>query len=162
MTQIELRKIFLDEKIKKYPSKNITPIIENAIKLYDSNINNNLCFGDHILYEIKDSYNTISYPKMGIFLDYNLVDMSLSYEIVHPLRRWEFNFNNNRIARNFLQINSEIEDVVEYGNDMLIITKIWKHRPNWKEMLKEYKKTLYFMLDRKDKINRMLKQEENI
>jgi hypothetical protein len=163
MKQIELRKIFYDEKIKKYPSKNITTFIENCIKLYDTNINNTLCFGDHILYEIKDSYsNTISYPKVGLFLDYNIVDMSISYEIVHPIRRWEMNFNKNMQSKGYLHLNSEISDIVEYGDDIIIITKIWKQRPSWKEMLKEYKKTLYFMLDRKEKIHRMLNQENNI
>ena len=72
------------------------------------------------------------------------------------------NFNKNMQSKGYLHLNSEISHIVEYGDDIIIITKIWKQRPSWKEMLKEYKKTLYFMLDRKEKINRMLNQENNI
>ena len=78
MTSDELDKLFYSEKERRFPNKIIPPHIEKEISLYDNKIE--LKFGDNILYQITSKINGInymSYPKIGIFIGYNIADMAL-------------------------------------------------------------------------------------
>lgn len=118
---------------------------------------NDLSFGDHILYQIvyKDpetSKMMMSYPKMAIFTSYNIADQALVYEMVSPIRSWEYKFEPKE---GYFYSTTHITSHIEWY-DIIYIFGIWKNKPNWKEMKKAYRQTFYFRTDRKTKIKRAL------
>lgn len=105
--------------------------------------------GDLILYEEFKSDNKVCYPKIGIFINYSILDMAGALEI-SPLRRtWEYNkkysyvHNNMEYQHTYSTLNSRIVEYIQWG-DYLMIYGIFSELPKWKELKAYYERTWWF------------------
>lgn len=122
--------------------------------------NGNLKFGDFFLYQtISDNHMT--YPKLAVFIGYNFADMALVYQFVNSPRTWMNNvkFCSNEKLNRYSTVSEygySVTDFIEWGDEIYIF-KIWKSMPNWKELKKYYKKTMWYDLGVIENRNKIIK-----
>ncbi len=116
--------------------------------------------GQHFLYEIVEGMgkHSISYPKLGIFLDSYPCDQTIEIEWALHRRTWEYNFKFNEHCYVGEQ-RSELQYLILWSDEMLIYG-IWDAKPNWKQLKQAYEKTWWFWRDSQElrdiQINRIL------
>lgn len=105
--------------------------------------------GDLILYEEFGGDNRVCYPKVGIFINYSVLDMASSLEISPIRRSWEYNrkykynHNNFEYEHTYSTISSRIIEYIQWG-DYLMIYGIFSELPNWKKLKPYYERTWWF------------------
>jgi len=113
--------------------------------------------GQVFLYEIYDhDDNTISYPKIGIFLNYLPCDQTLEMEWMDKRRTWEDHrkyrwnykdgsYHNEEKDYNFYYLGSEhsIKTMPQWS-DYHLIYGVWDRLPDWKTLKRHYENTWWF------------------
>lgn len=99
----------------------------------------NLKFGDVILFQIYSYPNDkkheaknlyiIRKPVLAVFLGYSFVDMAIGFEYVEY-----YDSSNNTIEKKY-----ELKEYIEWY-DTINILHCWKSFPNFRELLKAYRK----------------------
>lgn len=124
----------------------------------------NLKPGKFFLYEelISDSMNSfkITYPKIGIFLKNTLVDQAeyLEWIDVERTKEWNTKYMLESGYPTYLGNDSvHIKSIILWSHDDLFIYGSWDKLPNWKELKKYYRKTLWFNKTKSEKRNLILK-----
>lgn len=103
------------------------------IKTFVDNIDQ-LEFGNYILFQeyVQKDYNGICYnyeiskPILGIYLGYFIADQAIGFNYV----KW-CNYKKSEVQN--------IDNHIEW-NDYIDILGIWKNKPNWKQIISEYRK----------------------
>lgn len=119
--------------------------------------------GQIFLYEIyNDSTRTISYPKIGIFLDCLPCDQTVEIEWLDKRRTWEnkrkykYNFHNEEREYDFLDLGSihRMRSLPQWF-DCHLIYGVWDKLPDWKTLRRHYENTWWFhrSIDEKRDIN---------
>ncbi len=108
--------------------------------------------GQHFLYQIfKDyqksdnSYITITYPRLGIYLNSYPCDQTIEIEWVDHRRTWEWNIRYNEHCW-AAEENAVLKYLPLWGDQMLIYG-VWDSKPNWKQLKQAYEKTWWFYRD---------------
>lgn len=132
---------------KKFEESNYS--IKKFEKFDASNFN--LQFGDVFLFqEINydiDGNGYMTYPTIATFSHYDIWDQALVYCFMMKIRT-KYYYTKNK----YKSLKFQLEEIPVWDNK-LYIYKVWKYQPSWKEMKPYFYKTLYFKLNRKDKIN---------
>ena len=105
--------------------------------------------GQIFLYEIYDGGDkTISYPKIGIFLNYQPCDQTLEMEWMDKRRSWEYNrkykwnfnsgtYHNTEKEYDFCYLSSEYSlKSLPQWMDYHLIYGVWDRLPDWKTLKK--------------------------
>lgn len=165
----ENRKAGLDSKIKfikKSDAEKVINFDEHSKKYcYDDNLNLRINFGQFFLFEeetkIIMSGNTIDtkvimYPKIGLCVGIKLYDMALAIEYIPVPRiwdKWNSYKNENGNECGYFEEFPVINNIIHWY-DTSYIYGIWDSIPNWKELKKCYKNTIYY--------SRTLQEERDI
>lgn len=113
--------------------------------------------GQIFLYEIYDGTSgTVSYPKIGIFLNYIPCDQTLEMEWMDWKRTWENNrkfrynfrdggYHDTEREYNFFNVGSSlrIRSMPEWS-DYHLIYGVWDRLPDWKTLRRHYEQTWWF------------------
>ena len=117
--------------------KEINTFIKNIDKLK---------FGNYILFQ-EYIHEKISEPILAIYLGCFVADQTLGFDYV----KW-----NNENRENIVKIECHIEWM-----DYIDILGHWKNKPNWKQIIKKYRKQKYPLNKlRKLKLNKMKKEKD--
>jgi len=107
--------------------------------------------GQIFLYEISYQSKVVSYPKIGIFLNYLPCDQTLEVEWMNRRRSWEYNrkykWNFRDLERDYLFSDlSSIHSIrsIPQWNDYILIYGVWDRLPDWKTLKKHYEYTWWF------------------
>lgn len=111
---------------------------------------------------------TITYPKIGIFLNSTICDQTLEIEWAHYRRTWEYNkkfkytYKDKEYTSEFRNIDTRVEQMILWQDD-LHVYGVWDKLPDWKELRKSYEKTWWYHRtteqNRDFQIQRILKHE---
>jgi hypothetical protein len=129
--------------------------------------------GQLFLYEkgiwATDKTVTLSYPKIGIFLNSTIVDQTLEIEWAHYRRSWEYNrifeyvYEDKTYKSTYNNIDTRIEQMILWQDDLLIYG-IWNKLPSFSELKKSYETTFWYkkteQQKRDIKIQSILKHEQ--
>lgn len=142
--QIKLQK----EKERRYPSLLIPDSIPKELLNWKNSPykQDNLKFGQHFLFQIVNK-NTMTYPQIGLFIEYDIADQALEYKYVLEPRRFEYKIDK------YFHPNTIIDSHYEW-DDSIFIFKVWDKKPTWKKIKKEMYNTFYFY--RQGKIKSLL------
>ena len=111
--------------------------------------------GDIFLYEFVNS-DLINYPRVGIYLNVIPIEQTVEVEYVDYRRTIEFNTEferkQNNIINEYLSLFEEQTNInsIVLWDDTLLVYGSWNSLPNWKELKKAYKKTLWFNKTKQD------------
>jgi hypothetical protein len=100
--------------------------------------------GKVFLFEKYES-GTISYPKIGIYLNSIPCDQTVEIEWYEVRRTWEYNskYEVDGKKYDFCYLNSVISSMPIW-NDYLLIYGVWDSIPDWKTLRKYYERTWWF------------------
>lgn len=105
--------------------------------------------GHHFLYEaFLDRYDqgiTVTYPKLGIFLNTYPCDQTIEVEWTDHRRSWEWNFKFSEYC--FIAEQKSRLDYLPLWSDDMFIYGVWDTKPSWREMKPAYEKTWHFWRD---------------
>ncbi len=112
------------------------------------NGSNNLDFGDYILFQEykqdthdgKQYYYKISKPILAIYLGAFIADQTAGFNYVIWNNENHRIYITNEYVTNY-STNKQVSDIkchIEWS-DYLDILGHWKHKPNWKEIIKSYR-----------------------
>lgn len=119
------------------------------MKKLNTFIGHDMHFGDYILFQEyrqgkfeKDQFHyEISKPILAIYLGCFVADQTIGFNYV----RWNNDnhtvCHSNEYVTNYKQCQQVlgVEDHIEW-DDMIDILGYWENKPNWKEILKSYRK----------------------
>lgn len=160
-------KIFDTVPLPSYiPDKDLD-IEESKYRDFDYN---SLKYGKHFLFQTVSFHEVDGIPKyemskpiLGTFFEYDFADQALEYKFICPPRTWEMNYRQNTKFGEGEGItlydgNVMLDSVIEWS-EYVFIFGIWDKFPDWKEMKVAMKETFYYRLSRKEKIERLLRQD---
>lgn len=121
--------------------------------------------GQHFLYQSftgfrksDDSYITISYPRLGTYLNAYPCDQTIEIEWVDHRRTWEWNFNISEYCF-VAEDRAELQYMPLWG-DQMAVYGVWDNMPDWKQLRQAYEKSWWFYRDdselRDIQLNRIL------
>lgn len=118
------------------------------LKTYSDN-SNKLEFGDYILFQeytnrkiVGDDYQyKISKPIFGIYLGGFIADQAFGFNYVKWINEKRIVYITNENVTNYPKFKEvkNIDKHIEWY-DYIDILGIWKNKPNWKQILSEYRK----------------------
>lgn len=113
--------------------------------------------GQLFLYEIYDhDSKTVSYPKIGVLLDFIPCDQTIEIEWIDKRRTWEYNrkykynfkdggYHNEEREYDFLYLSSahRMRSLPQW-NDYHLVYGVWDKLPDWKTLRRHYENTWWF------------------
>lgn len=118
---------------------------------FNKNVNIHMKQGQFFLYETLIN-KELSYPKLGLFVDSYVVDMALEVEWIDVRRTWEYNikykyiYNDNEYLHYACEDRRELEALIIW-DDSMFVYGVWDVIPSWKELRKEYERSLWYKRD---------------
>ena len=92
----------------------------------------------------------LSYPRLGIFLNYLACDQTIEVEWFDVRRTWEFrvpcreyDIYGKEYEAYVCDMPSEIKRMILW-NDSMNVYGAWNGMPSWKELRRAYEKTIWF------------------
>ena len=131
---------------------------QHYIKYDWLNTNSPTKIGQFFVYEeftyFKEPLESISYPKLGLYINCLPCDQTIEVEWVDVRRTWEDNVKYDsiivdkdgleRVYKNSISENqTDIKRSILWYDNVLIYG-MWDSMPNWKQLKKAYEKTWWF------------------
>lgn len=119
----------------------------------------NLKPGQLFLYEKEEGShesNKVSYPQLGIYLNYYMLYMAVEVEFIPYRRTWENNisyeytYNDKKYDNMYSELSARIEHFICW-NDSLFIYGAWDKLPDFRTLRKAYQNTWTFYKTISDK-----------
>lgn len=98
----------------------------------------------------------VSYPQIGIYLNYYILDMAVEVEYIPYRRTWENNisyeyiYNDKKYENMYSELSSRIEHFICW-DDSLFIYGAWDKLPDFRTLKKAYQNTWTFYKTISDK-----------
>lgn len=111
--------------------------------------------GQYFLYETLEYAHqknecTLSYPKLGIYLDCYSADQTIEVEWIDSRRSWEYNIeyeiplDNGKSYHNIAaDMRTELKYIILWGDSMMSYG-VWDSKPTWKQLRQAYERTYWF------------------